>query len=50
MGDDDPRPRHEHDDSCWEDVSICPAPDLPQHVCDQACVEVRNRCGHRALY
>lgn len=47
---DDPRSRHVHDDSCWREVSVCTASDLPQHVCDDSCVEVQNACGYRGLY
>lgn len=49
----DPRPRHVHDpgpNGCWERVSICRARDLPQHVCDQTCWEIRLTCGYRGLY
>lgn len=46
----DPRPRHVHDDSCWEYESICTASDLPQHECDQGCTQVNKKCEYRADY
>lgn len=50
---DDPRSRHVHtpgENGCWETVSICTAQDLPQHECDQSCVQLNLTCGYRAEY